>query len=278
MGRQLKVLVTGSRGFIGQPTMQELSRRGHEAVGFDLPNTVLSADGLSAAAEQADAIIHLAGMLGTAETIGVEWEAAQVNIQGTLNVLDVAADRPVVLIGTGHKGQMNPYAITKGAAEDLALSRVQWTGAQATIVRAYHVYGSGQKASAPYGQSPVRKIFPTFACQALTGAPLQVWGTGHQLVDMVWVGDVASVLVDAAENPRPGAVVQAGCGNPRTVRQVAADIIQAARSESTIEYLPMRPGEPVDARVYATFNPACPDRWDTHAGLALDYYRKLVGQ
>jgi nucleoside-diphosphate-sugar epimerase len=104
-----------------------------------------------------DAVINLAGVLGTAETIGEEYEAAHVNILGALNVFDVFRNVPIVQIATGHEGQPNPYAITKSCITGLALSRAQWMGQQIAVVRAYHVYGPGQKMCAPHGHSKVRK-------------------------------------------------------------------------------------------------------------------------
>ena len=118
------------------------------------------------------AVINLAGMLGTPELLGDERAACEVNIIGAVNVYDAAARRgiPVVQIGTGHKGQPNPYAITKACAEDLGLARARWLGEKITVVRAYHVYGPGQLPGPPHGPASVHKFFPTFACRALSGA------------------------------------------------------------------------------------------------------------
>ena len=120
---------------------------------------------------RAEAIINLAGVLGTPELFGSEHRAAQVNILGAVNVYDAAAKLgiPVVQIGTGHKGQPNPYAITKACAEDLGLARARWLGEKITVVRAYHVYGPGQLPGPPHGPAGVHKFFPTFACRALSG-------------------------------------------------------------------------------------------------------------
>ena len=197
-------------------------------------------------------------MLGTPELLSAEKQAAEVNIIGAINVYDAAARHgiPVVQIGTGHKGQPNPYAITKGAAEDLGLARARWLGEKITVVRAYHVYGPGQLPGPPYGPAGVHKFFPTFACRVLSGQPLELCGGGGQLIDPVHVSDVAVALADAISGPY-GQVVEAGCGKPVSVVQVAADITGAAPDGGppgapwAMITAPGRPGEPQDAEVVA---------------------------
>jgi UDP-glucose 4-epimerase len=269
----MKILVTGAAGFIGFHLRAELETRGHEVIPFDRPQTVMDRAAVFTAAWSADAVINLAGQLGTAEIIGSEKEAAEVNIIGALNVYDAAATAgiPVVQIGTGHKGQPNPYAITKGCAEDLGLSRARWLGEKITVVRAYHVYGPHQKPPPPHGPSTVRKIIPSFACRALTGMDLEVWGDGTQRIDLVHASSVASVLADAISGPY-GTVIEAGTGKPLTVLQAARDVISAAWSQSRIVHLPMRPGEPEGALVAASA-PACADEWPYLLDETVAWYR-----
>lgn len=276
----MKVLVTGSSGFIGQHMDAALEARGHEGVAYDRPvGDVLNPDRIEFACRMshAEAIINLAGVLGTPELFGSEHRAVEVNILGALNVYDVAAKLglPVVQIGTGHKGQPNPYAITKGAAEDLGLARERWLGEKITVVRAYHVYGSGQLPGPPYGPAGVHKFFPTFACRALNGEPLELCGGGGQLIDPVHVSDVAVALADAIGGPY-GQVVEAGCGKPVTVAQVARDIAETTgRTPWWLLDGPGRPGEPQDAEVVATA-PACRNPWPYLVPETVEWYRQWL--
>jgi UDP-glucose 4-epimerase len=276
----MRVLVTGSSGFIGQHVCAELERRGHEAVPFDRPALdIRFAGDVAQAVHDAGAVINLAGMLGTPELFGSERAAAEVNILGALNVYDAAARRkiPVVQIGTGHKGQPNPYAITKACAEDLGLARARWLGEKITVVRAYHVYGPGQPPGAPYGPASVEKFFPTFACSALSGEPLELCGGGGQLIDPVHVSDVAVVLADAISGPY-GEVVEAGCGKPVSVASVAADIADAAgRMPQRLAESPGRPGEPRDAEVVAGV-PACRNPWPYLVPETVEWYRQWLSR
>jgi UDP-glucose 4-epimerase len=282
----VKVLVTGSSGFIGQHMDAALEAAGHEGVAYDKPaGDVLNPDRLEFACRMshAEAIVNLAGVLGTPELFGSEHRAAQVNILGAVNVYDVAAKLglPVVQIGTGHKGQPNPYAITKACAEDLGLARARWLGEKITVVRAYHVYGPGQLPGPPHGPARVHKFFPTFACRALNGEPLELCGGGGQLIDPVHVSDVAVALADAISGPY-GEVAEAGCGKPVSVAQAAADIYDAGANHDAPPVvafidIPGRPGEPRDAEVVATV-PACRNPWPYLVPETVEWYRQWLNR
>lgn len=268
-----RILVTGSAGFIGRYVQDELHARGFVPIAFDHPQDVCDRVSLLTAMDGCSGVINLAGRLGTSETFGVELETASVNILGALTVADVAAgyEIPMVQIGTGHKGQSNPYAITKACAEDLLLERARVTGQPISVVRAFHAYGPGQKMCAPHGSSPVRKIIPSFVCRALTGMPIEVNGSGRQKVDLVHVADVASVLVDALELPF-GELYEAGTGVGLQVREVARDVIERCESKSEIVFVPMRAGEPEESVVVAE-NPRCERLFPFGMMDTINYYR-----
>lgn len=274
----MRILVTGGHGWIGGAVCRLLRAQGDELFVFDRSNgnDVCDLKVVAEAAEWCDAIINLAGMLGTSEMFGAEGDAVRVNTLGAVNVYDAAAiwKLPVVQIGTGHKGQPNPYAISKAAAEDLGLARAKYLHEPINVVRAYHAYGPGQKAAPPHGKSPVCKIIPTFICDALTGRPLQINGSGNQFIDLVYVDDVAEVLIEALQPPY-GRVIEAGTGVGRTVKSVADDIRFKTDSGSDVEYVPMRPGEPEDTTVVAT-DPACHNAWPYRLEGTIDYYRELI--
>ena len=276
----MRVLVTGSSGFIGQHVCAELTRRGHEPVPFDRPALDIRFPGdVAQALHGTRAVINLAGMLGTPELLGAERAACETNILGAVNLYDAAArygGLPVVQIGTGHKGQPNPYAITKGCAEDLGLARARWLGEKIAVVRAYHVYGPGQLPGAPYGPASVDKFFPTFACRSLSGLPLELCGGGGQLIDPVHVSDVAVALADAIAGPY-GTVTEAGCGKPVSVAQVAADIAAATGRGAVLAPAPGRPGEPRDAEVVAAA-PACRNPWPYLVPETVEWYRQWLAR
>ncbi len=273
----MRVLLTGSAGFIGRAVAAALETRGHTVVSFDTPeHDVCDARDVGKAVSTVDAVINLAGLLGTSEMFGQEHAAVHVNILGAVHLLDAAAamNVPMVQIATGHEGQLNPYAVTKACASQLALSRAQWTGQPVSVVRAYHAYGPGQKPPPPYGTSPVRKIIPSFVCAALTGDPLAVYGDGLQRVDLVYVDDVAEVLVHALSGPY-GIVIEAGTGVATTVLDAARTVVERTESASVVNTQPMRIGEPVGTTVCAE-RPVVQHRWPRRLDDTIHWYRQLL--
>lgn len=251
--------VTGGAGFIGSWVQRELTARGHEPYVLDhqgrfdgrgMLGDVRDATAVQEMAAHVDGIIHLAAVLGTAETIDAPLPAAETNILGTLNVFEAASryDLPVVFAAVGNANlARGTYCITKSAGERFVSMYREDRGLRVTSVRPMNAYGPGQSAPAPYGHSKVRKIVPSFVCSALSGDPMRLYGGGTQVSDSVWVGDVARVFVAALEAAEAGRVpdhpVDVGHETPTTVLDVA-EAVRESVPGAVIEAVPMRAGEP----------------------------------
>lgn len=252
----MKILVIGGQGFIGGHVIKKLLEKGHGVVSFDrrmaaqVPGTqhfvadIRDRNAVNQAVFESDAVMHLAGILGTTETLLHVPETMEVNILGTLNVFEAlrkyqqdkkTAKRCVYI--TLPDVWQNPYAISKRTAKDLALHVYNKEfGTEIQVVRGFNVYGEGQK------YKPVRKFAPSFIIRALTGQSLQVFGDGTQLVDLVYVGDTADILIKALEAPQVAdEVIDAGSGEGVPIIEVAKLI--SRETGAPIEYLPMRKGE-----------------------------------
>ncbi len=265
----MKVLVTGGAGFIGSHVVELLAAEGHEPVIFDRRRSkadflgdVLNATDVTEAISHSEGFIHLAGILGTQETIQNPRPAVETNILGSLNVLQAAAQYkvPGVCIGVGNHFMDNTYAISKSTVERFVHMFNEERGTRVNIVRVVNAYGPRQLASAPYGSSKVRKITPSLICRALKGHPLELYGGGTQVSDMVYVDDVAEALVGALSAAQAGTVfsknvfnrvVEVGPLEHSTVREVAELIKELTGSLSEIVSLPMRPGEKAGVDVTA---------------------------
>jgi UDP-glucose 4-epimerase len=268
----MKVLVTGGQGFIGRYTVEELVSRGHEVIVLDRHNHVTFGDGVefmlgdirdatavTEAMAHSEGWIHLGGVLGTAETIFNPRPAAETNIVGGLNVLEAASQYklPGVNIAVGNYWMNNTYSITKNTVERFAQMFRDERGLQVTNLRALNAFGPRQSVAAPYGDSKVRKIMPNFVCRALSGEDIEVYGDGEQIMDMIYVPDVAKCLVRALEyTASVGSVehvLEAGSGRPTTVNEIAAAVIGEVHNQTGklvgIKHAPMRPGEPLQSVV-----------------------------
>lgn len=260
----MEVLVTGGAGFIGGWVAEELAARGHNPHVFDRRTAPADTPGgyrvlgdvrdptaVMEAMAHADGWIHLAAVLGTQETVRDPRPAMETNVGGALNVFEAAAhyQTPGVYICVGNWFAHNPYSISKTCAEQLATMYNRERGCRINLVRCVNAYGPRQAAPPPFGAAKVRKIVPAMACRALSGMPVEVYGHGEQVSDMVWVGDAARTLVAALEHAAGGnvadRVVECGPADHWTVNQIAQLIstIVNPTVDPWITHLPMRPGE-----------------------------------
>ena len=270
-GRGVKtVLVSGGNGFIGRYAVEELLGRGYDVSVLDtryrepakgatlVLGDIRDATSVTEAVSHADGVIHLAGVLGTQETIKNPRPAAETNILGGLNVLEACAqyDVPLVNIAVGNYWMNNTYSITKNTVERFVEMFVRFRGSRMTVVRALNAYGPRQTAAAPFGPSKVRKVMPSFICRALTGENIEIYGDGSQIMDMIYVEDVANILVAALEKTdRDGSqgTFEAGTGRRTTVNDIAhlvvAEVARQGGPIVNVVHLPMRPGEDANSIV-----------------------------
>jgi UDP-glucose 4-epimerase len=242
------IAVTGAAGFIGRAVCDELRMRGYEVREIDRAYGVdVLGPHLAEELNGCKAVIHLAGILGTHELFAQAEQAVQVNVNGCLRVLDCCQKYGLGFVSiTMPQIWNNVYTATKAATTRLACGWHETFGVPVSFVRAFNVYGPGQHYGTP------QKIIPTFAVKAWRNEPLPIWGTGEQLVDLVYTPDVARMLVDALEFG-DCQTFDAGTGKGMTVNQVAELVIGMIDSDSTVEHLPMRRGEtPGEKRTIAT--------------------------
>lgn len=253
-----KVLVTGGQGFIGSHVVEKLLGRGCGVIVFDRHSKKMDRprvenfvgdlrdrNAVDQAVFAADGVIHLGGILGTAETLQHIPETVDVNIVGTLNVFEAIKkyQKPCVYITLPDVWQ-NPYAITKRTAKDFAFLYNREFKTKINVVRGFNVYGEGQK------YKPVRKFAPQWIINAIQGKPIEIFGDGSQLMDVVYAGDTAEILVRALEMDKVAdEVIDAGPGEGIPVIDIARVISKMLGVE--IKYLPMRAGETSKAIIKA---------------------------
>lgn len=233
-----RIAVTGGSGFLGAAVVEEARRRGHASVSFDRLHGGDILGDLSGL-QGSDTIVHLAGILGTSELFETPELAVDVNIKGTIRVLEWCRKNGASFVGISLPAVFpSVYTATKVAARRMAMAWHSAYGVPVSHVRAFNVYGPGQA----YGPGHPQKIVPTFSRMAWDGKPLPVWGDGNQTMDLVHVDDVAEMLVDATDFGK-GEIFDAGTGVAVTVNEFANTVLELTGSKAGIEHFPMRPGE-----------------------------------
>lgn len=269
----MKIGITGGAGFIGGHVADVALERGHQPVIFDrsrrhenCPLETFLGDvrdpvAMTELGAHVDGIIHLAAALGTQETIQNPRPAVMTNVEGGLNFLEACAQYkiPGVYIGVGNTGMLNSYSISKTVIEQFVMMFNRERGTAVNTVRLVNAVGPRQSVAPPYGPAKVRKVGPAFTCRALTGSPIEVYGDGEQVSDLVHVRDGALALVKALEAAAAGDVfdrpVFIGTKASHTINEVAREVIANAVRLGfppvELVHLPMRPGETPGAVVSA---------------------------
>lgn len=253
----MKALITGGAGFIGTHLAEHLSAKGFEITIFDILDNdcyfdfdfssyqrvrgdVENYPDLEKAAYGCDVIFHLAGLLGTDFLIERAEAAVQTNIIGTLNVLEAArANKALVVYLSLLPDWDNPYMITKNAAAKFCQMYYREFGLKTIVIRATHIYGERQR------WEPVRKAVPNFIIAALQQKPLTIYGSGEQLMDLLYVKDAVQAIASSIERPAAiGNSIELGSGEQVRVTQLARTIIDLCGGASILEFEGKRPGEP----------------------------------
>jgi dTDP-L-rhamnose 4-epimerase len=113
------------------------------------------------------------------------------------------------------------YASTKLMQELLLAQGFEGTGITTTVLRFQNVFGPGQSLRNPY-----TGVISVFASQAAAGNVLNIFEDGLISRDFVFVDDVVSALVMAAETPASGhSIVNIGAGTATTILDMARKLL-----------------------------------------------------
>lgn len=212
-----------------------------------------SAMDVVAAAARPDVVLHL----GAYTHVGKSWdrvdECVQVNVQGTVNLLQALARRGYdrfVYTGTseiygdvevpfredGPVNPVSPYSVAKYAGERYCRMFVQGRGWPIVLVRPFNAYG-------PW-QSPDR-VIPEIIGRAVRGQRLRMT-QGTQTREFNHVDDLVEGFVRAATaDGVVGEVVNLGCGQEISMRELATTLLRLMGDPIAPEFgaLPERPTE-----------------------------------
>jgi NAD dependent epimerase/dehydratase len=184
-----------------------------------------------------DTILHLGALIPIPYSYRHPREFVTANVVGTLNVLEAARgdeiDRIVhtstsEVYGTAQTVPIDeqhplhpqsPYAATKVAADQLALSYQRSFGTPVVIARPFNTFGPRQSA---------RAVIPTIATQALTRDAIEL-GATDPTRDFLYVGDAVAGIMRCAEVAGiEGEVINLGTGVEVSIGEVAERLLRLA--------------------------------------------------
>lgn len=273
-----EVLVTGGAGFIGSNLVKLLTSEGYDVVVLDNLSSgyrqnldpfkqvslqvgdVRDAETVTRVMENVEIVFHLAASVGNVRSIEQPVEDSEINVIGTIRVLEAARRAGVkkivcsssaaifgelqhLPIGEDHPTEPDsPYGVSKLAEEKLCLAFGRIYGLDAICLRYFNVYGVNQRYDA-YGN-----VIPIFADRLLRRKPLTIYGDGEQTRDFVSVDDVARANLLAARSSGVAGAFNIASGVATTINRLAAMMSEMSDVEATIEHTEARKGEVRDSQ------------------------------
>jgi len=262
----VRALVTGGAGFIGSQIVERLLQGGHSARAFDnltsgkrenlagiagaelVVGDIRDADALARAMETmggCDVVFHQAAIVSVPYSIEHPHESLDVNLRGTLNVLEAARHaktRRVVMASSAAvygedpelpkresmtPSPIAPYGLEKLASEHYLSMWSKLFGVETVALRYFNVFGPRQDPSSAYSG-----VISVFVDRILRGAPVTIFGDGEQYRDFVYVANVVDAnLLAATRAGISGRTYNVGCGAKTTLNELAQMLARIAGRE-----------------------------------------------
>jgi NAD dependent epimerase/dehydratase len=262
----MKILITGAGGFIGSHLVEHCVENGYDVRAFVrynssgnfgwletsrvkneievIPGDIRDYDSVYSSTESVDVIFHLAALIGIPHSYISPMAYIRTNIEGTYNVLESARQRSTeqVLItstsetyGTAqyvpvdekhpHLAQ-SPYAATKIAADQMALSYHRSFDLPVKIIRPFNTYGPRQSA---------RAIIPTIVSQIVSGQSKVRLGNLNPTRDLTFVKDTVSGITEIMKSDKLfGEVTNIGMNEEISIGDLAKLVARLMNKEAEI--------------------------------------------
>jgi len=271
-----KFLVTGGAGFIGSHIVDALVRDGNKVRVLDdfssgkrenlaavfgkielLEGDIRDVAKVNKAVSGVDYILHQAGLRSVPKSMLKPHAYNEVNISGTLNILQAAKEaevkRLVFASSSSIYGEtdkfpekedaypllVSPYALTKLAGEYYCrIFSLMWN-LEAVSLRYFNVFGPRQSLENEYAV-----VIPKFITCMLKDEQPPIHGDGKQTRDFTYVDNVVQANLKAATAKGvSGEVFNVACGKANSVLDIVSVVNKILKKSVKPKFTPFRPGD-----------------------------------
>lgn len=281
----MKYLVTGGAGFIGSNIVEELLKRGHSVRVLDNFSTgrrenlkdfmndielfegdIRSYHTVNQAVKGVEVILHQAALPSVPRSINDPITSNEVNVNGTINILDAAKDngvRRVVFASSSsvygdnpelpkHEGMMpnplSPYAVSKLSGEKYCQVYSKLYDIETLCLRYFNVFGPRQDPNSQYSA-----VIPKFIMAMKADKQPVIYGDGTQSRDFTYVANVVEANILAAEsNLNSGTVMNCATHGQVTLNELVQKINEILNKNIEPIYSKRRAGDILHS--YANIN------------------------
>ena len=252
----MRCVVTGGCGFIGSHVVDALVARGGSVIVLDdlssgtvdnlngqaqlIHGSILDMSAVDNAVREVDCVVHLAAWAQIPRSIEDPLGAHQVNVGGTLNVLEAvrrqevprfvyASSSSVYGNQSAHllhedmtPDPLSPYGLQKLIGEQYCTLYARLFGITMASLRYFNVYGPRQTREGPY-----TLVVARFRQQRDAGKPMTVYGDGLQTRSYTYIDDVVRATLSASLTDLPASrntILNTGSDEETSVLEIARRI------------------------------------------------------
>jgi UDP-glucuronate 4-epimerase len=271
------VLVTGGAGFIGSNTVAALLEKGYRVICLDNfasdlydpkfkeinieafkdnPHLVLYRADICDfeklkeifETEKPNYVVHLAAIANTRKAVGEPHSYMEVNIGGTLNILELCKEYEVEnlafassssVYGNSEKTPwreddsadrpLSPYGMTKRSGEVLAFTYHHNFGMNITCLRYFNAYGENNRPDlVPY----------VWGMAILESKEIEISGDGSRKRDYTYIGDIVDGTIRAMEKPLGFEIINLGNHDPISLKALLEVLEKVTGSKANVKSRP----------------------------------------
>ncbi len=248
-----KILVTGGKGFLGKRLVRNLINNNYSVATFDLADgqDITNYEQVANEVKKNDIVVHLAAVADLNYAREHPKETMDVNILGTINVLEACRvyNKSLIFASTccvygnpdTHPADENTcpkpteiYAHSKLAGEHLILGYAKHFGMKYNILRLATFYGPEMRpALAPY----------IFLKKAMKGEIIEIHGDGKQTRTFTYVDDIVDGIVAVLEKDVWNEIINITTEEEISVLDLARLCMEITGNNVELKFVEDRPGQ-----------------------------------